>query len=308
MNIFHLSYTKVYIVFKLMTQIILLRQFHLPARKVRHLTFGMRLFPPMYHFSQVFVCLFFLALSAMSLSTHKSPLSIGIILSQIFWNLILLVAARQSMAILILEFQESFFIMTYFKYRFQYLKIKLGSSLNLTRKWRLIDNHLFHKRINARSVVVHLKECTQMCVSLLQFQKQLKYMFAIVYFAGSAFLEVFLFLALSPSSNGLMRQIAIDMVISLGLLYFAVLHFMGELNSKSKLLLPELNYLLHKVKGHRGRKTSAFFLAERVEMLATNRIAIDMAGIFPMTRFVLLQLCFTLVQNALLILDLNDTH
>lgn len=291
-----------------MNQIILTKKYHLPQRKIRRLTLGMRLFPPLYELTYVGVRLFFLVLPVLSLYDQASIPSIGQMFAQIFWNAITLLASGQSIGFLVLLFQEAFFIFTYFKYRYESLKSKLGRILT-PKNGPCPGTGLLLKPIQMTHLQVQLKQLTLLSVNTMQYKRQIRYVPAVAYFGGSILLEIFLFLSLSRQSNPVMRLVALQTVLFLGTLFFSVHFFMGEFNCASKRLLPELNYVLHRVRAPTGKKLgSKLILGEKMEMIASDQIAVSMAGIFSLTRLALLKFCFTLVQNVFLILLLNDSN
>lgn len=267
----------------------------------------MRLFPPLINFNQIIVRFFFMILPIISLYLQTTVPSAVEIVTQIFWNLVAVIACTQSIVFLILLFQQALFSVTYFKYRYQILKWKLDKSLNFRTRSDL-KPRLFLKSIKMTHLQIQLKSLTVLSVYVLQFKRQFRYMSGIAYFVGSLILEFFLFLSLSRSSDPVIRLIASNMAIFIGSFTFVQLVNVTEFNSTSKRLLPELNYALPRMKvTQKGETFSKLFLAEKVVMIASDQISLSIADIFPMTRLVFLQLCLSLLQNVLLILNLNES-
>ncbi len=300
-----------YRVFALLEAIICRKEYYLPVAKVRRLDFGMKQFPLMHELLVRLLLLCLLTLPLIDMYLNFEEFRLVHTLMFCLWNVVLFLSIQSMVAVAVLISQETFLLSVYFIYRLLYVKAKLTKALQWVKSLDILieHSHLFVCQKNPLKTHIsllqrHLRELTTLTSSYMQTVEQFKYMPAVAYFLLSGVIEFNLYLVLSRSTKPILRTISIFIGTTMAFLLFVAMALMAQLNASSKHLLPEVNCCLFKVRFQSVTRKLA--LAETQYLIAANRLSLNLADIFHMTRLQLLLGCFTIVQNVLLIIILNE--
>src|SRR5699024_4227308 len=125
------------------------------------------------------------------------------------------------------------------------------------------------------------QEITNLSCDLLKIRHQYRTVAAVAYYSGMTIIQLYLYICIDSHTSALLRVIAINGAFFVILVLFSNFAFMAEMNSKAKLILPNIDYCLHRM-AWQSRKTAKFHLLEIRELFSQDKIAVDFAQIFNM--------------------------
>lgn len=319
---------KPYYVFAIFEAIIRRGMYSLPAGSARRLDQGMRLFPAMQEIFVRLARLSLITLPVVDMFLNYGHFSFAHTTVFVAWTTLLAVSIQIAVALSVSLVQQAYLISVYFILRLLFIREKLTRALQRFKRakrqtTKLSDSSHVKRRVIAgqsasmehrvlnswrRPLWRHLHELTTLGVQLLRIVDQFKYMPAVAYYICSGVIDFNLYLVISRSTGPLLRVIASCMGSIFATDLYLAFALMARLNSKSKRLLPSVNYCLFRVVPLLpGRNpTSRLALAETQHMIASDRLSLNMGDVFRMTRLQLLLAVFNIIQNVFLIIDLNE--
>lgn len=120
--------------------------------------------------------------------------------------------------------------------------------------------------------------------------------------------EFDLYILIDYRTTTFLRTMTADQIPFVSLILFINFYMMSELNSKSKWILPQLDRLIHgQVHPQEiGNQISAIEkVLEQRQLLASDRISINMGDTFNLVRSEITQTAFQVVNNLFLIINSN---
>ncbi|KAH9390363.1 hypothetical protein TYRP_023113 [Tyrophagus putrescentiae] len=125
--------------------------------------------------------------------------------------------------------------------------------------------------------------------------------------------EFDLYILIDYRTTDFLKAITADQIPFVGLVLFVNFYMMSELNAKSKLILLELDQLLHRSCGGAsdnlwscaGNAVAIEKVLDQRQLIASDMISINMGDIFNLVRLEITQTGFQVVNNLFLIINSN---
>ncbi len=304
-----------YVGFHILFDVIKRRKFGFPKRYIPVIDHGMRLLTLLHYLAHLISPFATIIAPLVDYFTvydweDMSGLDRGLLL---FWSAILVVSLRTTITITFVILQHMFFLNYYFKYHFLNLKTKLRVTIRrVERRQRL--------KKNSTSTSNSFFQCEKILISLrkislrfLLFRAHTKHAAFLTFMTLIGTVEFDLYILIDYRTTDFLKAITADQIPFVGLVLFVNFYMMSELNAKSKLILLELDQLLHRSCGGAsdnlwscaGNAVAIEKVLDQRQLIASDMISINMGDIFNLVRLEITQTGFQVVNNLFLIINSN---
>lgn len=272
--------------------------FGIPGYFLRRLPRYMRILQSFQHLITTTVplpCLFLVAYD-LHLNFHsqehfffssKSAAKICLVLA---WDYIFIASLLQMLQFTGVYFAHLFLLVYYFKKRFLFLRLKLA---------------VFSRRLLLVGKVWGItNELTALFTSFLALNEQISFPNGVTYYACLTALECQLFLMMGHTGTPLAMRIVATAFFTLVLtIVLTIFICFSNFHSDAKGLLKSLHFCQSHVPLKVGQK---LLLEEREYVFAFDRISMNMAGIFTLTRGAFIRAILSFIFNFMLLLSLTE--
>lgn len=140
------------------------------------------------------------------------------------------------------------------------------------------------------------------------FARQVRYLALLLYLTAIGAIEFSLYLLIDGRTSPFLRIFVLCEIPLLGTAIFVMFYLMSEFNARSKWLLVELDKCLYAIPwGGKptGELVKKLLVAEIRHLVATDRLAINMADTFQLVRVEILRTMIGVVNYLLLLINVN---